>query len=103
MAEIRAMHKRRSLSGERRRKPSWMRFQFPLHYDSDLIEAMIYLGRLGVKATAVTAAAADRLRQAGTSDGWKAKRSLDGKMWANLPFQDDWITLRALEALSYYG
>jgi hypothetical protein len=101
--EIRKSKAEQRLSGEYRRKPSWMRFQFPLHYDSDLLEALISLGRLKVKANSVLKSAAERILAAQENGGWKAGRSLNGKLWADLPFEDDWITLRALEALSYYG
>jgi hypothetical protein len=103
IAEIRAAKAAMKLSGDYRRKPSWMRFQFPLHYDSDVLEALIYLGRLRVPANAVLKAAAQRVLAAKGEDGWEAGRSLKGKMWADVPMEDDWVTVRALEALSYYG
>lgn len=103
IAEIRQAKTRWKLSGDLKRKSSWMRFQFPLHYDSDLLEALIFLGRLKVKANPVLKSAARRIVDAKAGDGWRAGRSLRGKLWADLPFEDDWITLRALEALSYYG
>lgn len=103
MKEIRRAKAAYKASGEYKRKSSWMRFQFPLHYDSDLLESLIYLGRLNVKKNPVLQSAAQRILLAGTADGWKAGRSLNGKLWADIPFEDDWITLRALEVVSRYA
>jgi hypothetical protein len=103
LAEVRQAKAGQKLSGEYRRKPSWMRFQFPLHYDSDLLEALIFLGRLKVPANPTLKAAAERILAASGQDGWRAGRSLRGKLWADLPHEHDWITLRALESLVYYG
>ncbi len=103
MAEIRKAKSKQKLSGEFKRKSSWIKFQFPLHYDSDLLESLLFLGRLQVKTNPVLKSAAGRILAAGDHSGWKTGRSLKGKLWADIPFENDWITLRALEVLSFYG
>lgn len=103
VSELRQLKKTYPKSGEMQRKPSWMRFQFPLHYDADLIEVLLVLARLGVRRNEVIARGVERLVAAGSGSGWKARRSLNGKLWADVPFQDDWVTLRALEILKKYG
>lgn len=103
LKEIRAAKAKFHVSGEYKIKSTWTRFQFPLHYDSDLLETLIYLGRLKFKSNEALQLAAHRILTAGQRDGWKAGRTLKGKLWSDLPYENDWITLRALEALSYYG
>ena len=101
--EIRKMKSEMKLSGQYKQKKSWTRFQFPLHYDSDLLEVLITLGRLGIKKNRILQGTAERIYKLRENDGsWKAKRTLNGKMWKDIKYQDDWITLRAIEALMYY-
>ena len=90
-------------SGKYKSKPSWSRFQFPLHYDSDLLDILLALGRLGVKNNPAIKNAAQRIYNLKENNRtWKAKRTLNGKMWVDLKYQDDWITLRALEVIRCY-
>jgi len=104
LAEIREMKSAMKLSGEYRSRTSWSRFQFPLHYDSDLLEVLLCFARLGMKKNDVLERGAGRVLELRGKDGfWRARRSLNGKMWADLKTQNDWITLRALEIVAQYG
>lgn len=103
IAEVREMKKRWKLSGKYKKKQNWSKFQFPLHYDSDLLEVLLYLGRLGVKENDVLKDGARRVYDLVGKDGqWHHGRSLKGKMWADLTTEDDWISLRAIEVLQNY-
>jgi len=102
IAEIRELKKKQKLSGETRAKSSWSRFQFPLHYDSDLLEVMLCFARHGVKSNETLLEGARRIGTLRTESGWRHGRTLNGKMWGSLADQDDWITMRALEVLKAY-
>jgi len=103
IAKIRKLKSKWKFSGKYKSKPSWSRFQFPLHYDSDLLDILLALGRLEVKNNPAIKNAAQRIYNLKENNRtWKARRTLNGKMWVDLKYQDDWITLRALEVLRYY-
>lgn len=103
MKEIRRIRKSFKTSGKFREKPSWMRFQFPLHYDSDLIEVLLCFKRLRYKKYPVLAEGARRVYEKFEKGRVRPGRSLRGKLWADVRNEDDWITLRALEVLGAYG
>ncbi len=88
-------------------KPGWLRFGFPLSYNSDALEALLALAVVGEKrrpeyeaAIAVVRAAADPQTR------WTMRNSLNGKMIADVERKgapSKWLTLRALQALSHFG
>lgn len=88
-------------------KPGWLRFGFPRHYNSDILEALLALARAGVKPTAVLDEALDHVESRRLSDGrWKLDDSLNGKMHADVERKgrpSKWITLRALTVLRHFG
>lgn len=102
IGEIRELRKKERPSGDLRSKPSWSRLQFPLHYDSDLLEVLLGFARLGAKTHPVLRRGAERITALKGPPGWRHGRSLNGRMWADLKFEDDWISLRALEVLRAY-
>jgi hypothetical protein len=88
-------------------KAGWLRFGFPLSYNSDALEALLSLIAAGEQpreeyseATEVVRAAADvQLR-------WKLRNSFNGKMLADIEVKGQpskWITLRALQVLQWAG
>jgi len=87
-------------------KPGWLRFGFPLSYNSDALEALLALAAVGetrrpeyeAALTLVRATADARMR-------WTMRNSLNGKMIADIDTKgapSKWLTLRALQVLSHF-
>ncbi len=88
-------------------KPGWLKFGFPLSYNSDALEALAALAALGETRreeyepalAAVMAAASPQWR-------WKLRNSFNGKMLADVEVKGQpskWLTLRALQVLNRFG
>jgi hypothetical protein len=88
-------------------KPGWLRFGFPLSYNSDALEALTALAGVGEgrlpqyepALEAVAAAADSQLR-------WTMRNSLNGKMYGDVEAKgrpSKWLTLRALQVLDHFG
>ncbi len=97
----------RAPDGSRKDKAGWKRFGFPLFYQSDALEVLDTLTRLGVRDERMQGAV-DLVREAQGPDGrWLLKNSFNGKMWCDIEVKgrpSRWITLRALRVLRrYYG
>jgi hypothetical protein len=93
--------------GELKDKPSWLRFGFPLHYNSDTLEAMVALAQAGApKRSPRVKHALETILSRRREDGrWNMEFSLNGKMIANverLGRPSRWITYRALYALQHF-
>lgn len=88
-------------------KPGWLRFGFPLSYNSDALEALVALVAVGETrrpeyepALEAVAAAADEHQR------WTMRNSLNGKMFADVEEigrPSKWLTLRALQVLDHFG
>jgi len=97
----------RAPDGSRKDKAGWKRFGFPLFYQSDALEVLDTLTRLGVRDERMKGAV-DLVREAQGPDGrWLLKNSFNGKMWCDIEVKgrpSRWITLRAMRVLRrYYG
>lgn len=87
-------------------KPGWLRFGFPLSYNSDALEAMVALARSGEpmrpeyeKALALVESAADADMR------WTMRNTLNGKMIADVEKKSapsKWLTLRGLQVLAHF-
>jgi hypothetical protein len=87
-------------------KPGWLRFGFPLSYNSDVLEALASLVAVGEArrpeyepALAAVEATADSDRR------WTMRNSLNGKMFADVETKgrpSKWLTLRALQVLDHF-
>jgi hypothetical protein len=95
----------RNPDGSRKEKAGWKRFGFPLFYQSDVLEVLDTLTRLGVRD--------DRMQDSMTlvetlrgEDGrWVLKDSFNGKMLCDIEEKGQpskWITLRALRVLGRF-
>jgi hypothetical protein len=88
-------------------KPGWLRFGFPLSYNSDVLEALQALAAIGEEPRKEYADAIGLVRDA--ADGemrWKMKNSLNGKMLADVETKGQpskWLTLRGLRVLAWAG
>jgi hypothetical protein len=93
---------KKNADGSRKEKAGWKRFGFPLFYQSDALEVLDVLTRLGVKDDRMQNAI-NLVVESRQKDGeWLLKNSYNGKMWADIEEKgkpSKWITLRALRVL----
>ena len=93
-------------TGERGPKRGWLKFGFPLHYNSDILEAMVALAAAGVPKTRALDKALQAIRDKRTADGtWLLENSLNGKMWVDVEVKGQpskWITFFALYVLDHF-
>jgi hypothetical protein len=88
-------------------KPGWLRFGFPLSYNSDALEAMLALAAVGEPRRPEYEPAIEKVRA--SADGqmrWTMRNSHNGKMIADVETKgapSKWLTLRALQVLSHFG
>lgn len=85
-------------------KPGWTKFSFPLMYQTDALEMLLILGRLGVKDDRMREAAELIVSKRDAQGRWVQESTFGGKFLVDIEpkGQSKWITLRALEALKRY-
>ncbi len=92
---------------ERKEKPGWLKYSFPLSYNQDLLEVLMVFGEMGVKRDAVIDEGIGQVLASRGKDGkWKMTGGLNGKMWADLDVKgkpSPWMTFRALKVLKRFG
>ncbi len=97
---------KRSHDPEQVAKPGWLKFGFPLMYQTDALELLAIFSDLGI-ADERLADAINLVRHKRLEDGsWKLENSFNGKMLVNIEKKgtpSKWVTLRAYDALRYYG
>jgi len=88
-------------------KPGWLRFGYPLSYNSDVLEALSSLAAVGEPVREEYAEALSVVRDAADSElRWTLRNSFNGKMIADVEKKGQpsrWLTLRALETLAHFG
>jgi hypothetical protein len=88
-------------------KPGWLKPGFPLHYNSDLLEALYALALCGAPADAALSGPLDLLRGTLNADGRVIlEGGLNGKMRADIETvgkPSKWLTYRAWHVLSHFG
>jgi len=88
-------------------KPGWLRFGYPLSYNSDAAEALLALASAGETRGPEYEPALDSVRRgADARMRWKLKNTLNGKMLADVEVKGEpskWVTWRALRALAAFG
>jgi hypothetical protein len=104
LAEYLFLHRvhKRSRDPSKVSRPGWLKFGFPLMYQSDALEALCVLAELGERddrlADALEAVAAKR----GNDGRWRLESSFNGKTLVDVERKgapSKWITARALYAL----
>ncbi len=100
------VHKQ-SHNPERVSKPGWLRFGFPLMYQTDVLEIVEMLARLGCRDDRMQDAIDAVVARQDKSGRWKLAATFNGRFHADIETRGQpskWITLRALTALKgYYG
>ena len=86
-----------------RDKPGWLRFGYPLSYNSDALEALFALAAVDETWRPEYQPAIDTIRAAADDEmRWSLRNSFNGKMLADVETKGQpsrWLTLRALKAL----
>ncbi len=94
-------------AGIRLPKQGWLKFGFPLHYNSDILETMYALALLETSNTPELKRPLEIIRNKKTSAGkWIMENSLNGKMWMDVEEKgkpSKWITYFALYVLEHFG
>jgi len=95
----------RNPDGSRKDKAGWKRFGFPLFYQTDVLEILDTLTRLGVRDPRMKPSI-DMLLDTQQGDGtWLLKHTFNGKMIVDIEEKhkpSKWITLRAMRVLKRY-
>ena len=88
-------------------KPGWLRLGFPWMYQSDILEVLGILGRLGVRDPRMRDALDVLLSKQDERGRWTLEQSFNGRFRANIErkgFPSKWVTVHALTALkAYFG
>jgi hypothetical protein len=93
---------RRSHDLQRDSKPGWRRFGFPLMYQTDVLEILGILIRLGVSDERMDEALALVAGKQDAEGRWKLQSTFNGRFVVDIEAKGEpsrWITLRALTAL----
>ena len=95
----------RNPDGSRKDKAGWKRFGFPLFYQSDALEVLDVLTKLGIKDDRMMPSINLIINSQAIDGKWLLKNSFNGKMWIDIEQKNQpskWITLRALRVLKRY-
>jgi len=88
-------------------KNGWLKFGFPLHYNSDILETMYALARAGVKKHANLQESLQIIFSKKNNQGtWILENSLNGKMWTDVEEKkkpSKWLTYFALYVLTHFN
>lgn len=93
--------------GQRKAKFGWKRFGFPLFYQSDALEVLDVLTRLGVQDDRMERALDLIVSKQDEHGRWHLENTFNGKMWVDIEEKrkpSKWITLKAVRVLKrVYG
>ena len=95
------IHKR-SHQLEKVSRPGWLRFGFPLMYQTDILEILIILMKLGGKDERMQEAIDEIISRQNKEGKWILKSTFNGRFITNIEQKGEpskWITLRALQVL----
>ncbi len=86
-------------------KPGWLRFGFPLMYQTDALEVLGILTKLGYKDERMQETVDLLISKQDAQGGWKLENTFNGRFQTNIERKggnSKWITLNALKALKRY-
>ncbi len=103
---IHHIYKRSHNLNNRTSKPGWLKFGFPLMYQTDVLEILDILTKLGIKDSRMDEAINIVLSKQDDAGRWKAENTYNSDRLL-IPFeqkdeQSKWITLRAMRVLKRY-
>jgi len=94
-------------TGGTRPKAGWLKFGFPLHYNSDILEAMYALALSGTPMSSSLRAPLDAVRAKMTAENaWVMENSLNGKMRSDVETKgkpSKWLTYFGHYVLNHFG
>ena len=93
---------RRSHDLKRTSKPGWLRYGFPLMYQTDVLEILGILTKLGYKDPRMQEAIDHLISQQDNQGRWKLKDTFNGRYQVDIEEKGQpskWITLNALRVL----
>lgn len=104
LAEYLLVHRifKRSHAPEAISKPGWLRFGFPLMYQTDVLEITSILTGLGYRDSRMDEALALIRSKQGADKRWKMENTFNGKMIVDIEIKgapSKWITAKALRVL----
>jgi hypothetical protein len=86
-------------------KPGWLRFGYPLSYNSDALESLAALAGIGEAMRPEYQPAVDLVRSTADKDmRWPMRNTLNTKMYGDIEAKGEpskWLTLRALRVLDW--
>ncbi len=86
-------------------KPGWLKLQFPLMYQTDILELSDLLVGLGIRDDRMEDALSIIVSKQNEKGQWNLESTLNGKFWASIErkaMPSKWITCRALKVLKAY-
>ena len=86
-------------------KSGWLRFGYPLSYNSDALEALVALAAVRETRRPEYEPALEAVAAAAENGRWAMRNTLNGKMWADVETKgrpSKWLTLRALQVLDHF-
>ena len=93
--------------GHRDPKPGWLKFGFPSHYNSDILEAMYALAQVGAPMNSRLENPLNIIENKMNQDfTWNMENSLNGKMLVDVEQKgkpSKWITYAAIYVLNHFG
>jgi len=86
-------------------KPSWLRFGFPLMWQTDVLEILGILTKLGIKDKRMQEAIGLVISKQDDQGKWKLENTFNGRFQVNIEKKDKpskWVTLNALRVLKRF-
>ncbi len=86
-------------------KPGWLKFGFPLMYQTDALEILGILTTLGYKDKRMQEAVDILVSKQNTDGKWNLENTFNGRYQVNIEQKEEpskWITVRALQVLKRY-
>lgn len=86
-------------------KPGWLKFGFPLMYQTDALEILGVLAKLGYRDERMQEAVDLVVSKQDTHGRWKLENTFNGRFQVNIERKGEpskWVTLKALTALKRY-
>jgi hypothetical protein len=86
-------------------KPGWLKFGFPLMYQTDALEILDFLTKLGYKDPRMQDAVDLLVSKQNTNGQWLLENTFNGRYQINIENKNEpskWVTLRALQVLQRY-